>query len=247
MTGRVRGKTAVVTSAAQGIGRAIALELAREGAKVFATDINEVALKAVAKEHVGVTDLKLDVLKREDVEAAVAETGTPDILVNCSGWVHHGTILDCDELTWDRSFDLNVKAHYRTIRAYLPAMVRRGAGSIVNIASVVSSISAAPNRFVYGATKGAVIGLTKQLAIDFIAKGIRCNAICPGTIDSPSLNDRMRAQGDYEKARAAFIARQPLGRMGTPEEIAHLAVYLASDEAAFVTGQVHIIDGGFSL
>jgi 2-keto-3-deoxy-L-fuconate dehydrogenase len=247
MTGRVRGKTTIVTSAAQGIGRAIALELAREGANVFATDINEVALMALAKEHVGLHAFKLDVLKQPDIEAARGQTGTPDILVNCSGWVHHGTILDCDEDAWDRSFDLNVKAHYRMIRAYLPAMIKNGGASIINIASVASSIKGVPNRFVYGATKGAVIGLTKQLATDFIAKGIRCNAICPGTVDTPSLNDRMRAQGDYGKARAAFIARQPLGRMASPEEIAHLAVYLASDESAFVTGQIHIIDGGFTL
>jgi 2-keto-3-deoxy-L-fuconate dehydrogenase len=247
MTGRVRGKTAIVTSAAQGIGRAIALELAREGARVFATDINEVALMALAKEHVGLHAFKLDVLKQQDIEAARGQTGTPDILVNCSGWVHHGTILDCDEDAWDRSFDLNVKAHYRIIRAYLPAMIKNGGASIINIASVASSIKGVPNRFVYGATKGAVIGLTKQLATDFIAKGIRCNAICPGTVDTPSLNDRMRAQGDYGKARAAFIARQPLGRMASPEEIAHLAVYLASDESAFVTGQIHIIDGGLTL
>ncbi len=213
MTGRVRDKTAIVTSAGQGIGRAAALELARQGAKVFATDINEVALKALAKEHVGIQTFKLDVLQKKDIEAAARQTGTPDILVNCSGWVHHGTILDCDEDAWDRSFDLNVKAHYRMIRAYLPAMLRHGGGAIVNIASVASSIKGIPNRFAYGATKGAVIALTKHLAADFVAKGIRCNAVCPGTVDTPSLQDRMRAQGDYEKSRAAFIARQPIGRM----------------------------------
>ncbi len=246
MTGRVRDKTAIVTSAGQGIGRAVALELAREGAKVFATDINEVALKALAKEHVGIHTFKLDVLEKRDIESAARKTGTPNILVNCSGWVHNGTILDCDEDAWDRSFDLNVKAHYRMIRAYLPAMLRHGGGAIVNIASVASSIKGVPNRFAYGATKGAVIALTKQLAADFVAKGIRCNAVCPGTVDTPSLQDRMRAQGDYEEARAAFVARQPMGRMCAPEEIAHLVVYLASDESAFVTGQCYIIDGGWT-
>lgn len=247
MTGRVKGKTAVVTSAGQGIGRAVALELAREGAKVFATDINELALMSLAKEHVAISGFKLDVLEPRDIEAAAAHTGTPDILVNCSGWVHHGTILDCDEEAWDRSFDLNVKAHYRTIRAYLPGMVRSGGASIINVASVASTIKGVPNRFVYGATKGAVIALTKQIAADFVAKRIRCNAVCPGTVDTPSLHERMRAQGNYEKARAAFIARQPIGRLCTADEIAHLALYLASDESTFVTGQIHIIDGGWSL
>jgi 2-keto-3-deoxy-L-fuconate dehydrogenase len=202
---------------------------------------------ALAKEHVTIHTLRLDVLKQQEIAEAVQHTGTPDILVNCSGWVHHGTILDCDEEAWDRSFELNVKAHYRVIRAYLPGMLRHRGGSVINIASVASSIKGVPNRFVYGATKGAVIALTKQLAMDYIARNIRCNAICPGTVDTPSLNDRMRAQGDYDKARAAFIARQPLGRMASADEIGHLAVYLASDESAFVTGQIHIIDGGFTL
>jgi 2-keto-3-deoxy-L-fuconate dehydrogenase len=175
------------------------------------------------------------------------KTGGCDVLFNCAGFVHHGTVLDCDDKTWDFSFDLNVKSMYRTIRSFLPGMIERGGGSIINVASVASSIKAAPNRFVYGATKAAVIGLTKSVAADFITKNIRANAICPGTIDSPSLQDRMRAQGDYEKARAQFIARQPMGRMGEPQEVAALAVYLASDESAFMTGAALPIDGGWTI
>ena len=246
MGGRLAGKTAVVTSAAQGIGRATVIAMAREGAKVFATDIREDLLKALAAETKGVEAFKLDVLKQDEIDAAVKRTGAVDILFNCSGYVHHGTILDCDEKAWDFSFDLNTKAHYRMIKAYLPGMLERGKGAIVNMSSAASSIKGIPNRFVYGATKAAVIGLTKALAADFVGKGIRCNAVCPGTVDTPSLSDRMRAQGDYDKARAAFIARQPMGRMAQPEEIAYLVVYLASDEAAFVTGQTFVIDGGWT-
>lgn len=244
---RVKGKTFLVTSAAQGIGRSCALALAREGAKVFATDINEVALKALEKEHTNLECFRLDVLKPEDMAAAAKKLGAVSGIINCSGFVHHGTILECEEKDWEFSFDLNVRSHYRLLKAFLPAMLEAGGGSIVEIASVASTIKGAPNRFVYGATKGALIAMVKAVAADFITKGIRINAICPGTVDTPSLHDRMRAQGDYDKARAAFIARQPMGRLAGPEEIAHLAVYLASDESGFVTGQAYVIDGGWSL
>jgi 2-keto-3-deoxy-L-fuconate dehydrogenase len=246
MGGRLAGKTAIVTSAAQGIGRATVIAMAREGAKVFATDIRDDLLSELASGTKEVEAFRLDVLKLDEIEAAAKRTGPVDILFNCSGYVHHGTILDCDEKSWDVSFDLNTKAHYRMIKAYLPGMLERGGGAIVNMSSAASSIKGIPNRFVYGATKAAVIGLTKALAADFVGKGIRCNAVCPGTVDTPSLNDRMRAQGDYDKARTAFIARQPMGRMAKPEEIASLVVYLASDEAAFVTGQTFVIDGGWT-
>jgi 2-keto-3-deoxy-L-fuconate dehydrogenase len=247
MTGRVKGKTALVTAAAQGIGRAAALALARDGARVFATDINEIALRALEKEHVGITARKLDVLNAEDIENAAQAIGAPEILVNCSGHVHHGTILDCEEDQWDLSFDMNVKAYYRIIKTFLPAMIKNRGASIVNIASVVSSIKGAPNRFAYGATKGAVIAMTKQIAADFVSRKIRCNAVCPGTIDTPSLQERMRAQGDVNTARAAFMARQPIGRFGLPEEVANLIVYLASDESEYVTGQPFVIDGGWTM
>jgi 2-keto-3-deoxy-L-fuconate dehydrogenase len=246
MTDRLRGKTALVTAAAQGIGRASAIAMAREGAKVYATDIKQELLDNLSSEAPEIEAFVLDVLEPTQIEAAVARTGTPDILFNCSGFVHHGTILDTDEKAWDFSFDLNVKAHYRMMKAVLPGMLERGNGTIVNMSSAASSIKGVPNRFVYAATKAAVIGMTKALAADFTAKGIRVNAICPGTVETPSLRDRMMAQGDYEKARAAFVARQPMGRMAQPEEIASLVVYLASDEAAFVTGQTFVIDGGWS-
>ncbi|HEY7749500.1 MAG TPA: SDR family oxidoreductase [Aestuariivirgaceae bacterium] len=245
MTGRLTGKTAVVTAAAQGIGRAAALAFAAEGAKVHATDI---ALDKL-EELQGQGEIKrsrLDVLDGRAVADFAKQVGGCDVLCNCAGFVHHGTLLDCDEKSWDFSFDLNVKSMYRTIRSFLPAMIKNGGGSIINIASVASSVIGVPNRFVYGATKAAVIGLTKSIAADFVSKKIRCNAICPGTIDTPSLRDRMRAQGDYEQARAQFITRQPMGRMGEAEEVAALAVYLASDESAFMTGNALPLDGGWS-
>lgn len=236
----------LATAAGQGIGRACVEACAAEGAAVFATDINETALAELGAVD-GVTALRLDVTDQASVDRVVAETGALDILFNCAGFVHAGSILECDEDAWDFSFDLNVKSMYRLCRATIPAMLDTGGGSIVNMSSVASSLKGAPNRFVYSATKAAVIGLTKAIAADFITKGIRCNAICPGTIDSPSLHERMKATGDYKKAVAEFVARQPLGRIGTPTEIASLVVYLAGDESAFTTGQTHIIDGGWGL
>jgi len=240
--GRLSGKTCLVTAAGQGIGRASALAMAAEGARVVATDIDEAALATLE----GVETRRLDVLDPADIAAARDAVGAPDVLFNCAGFVANGTILDCGEEEWDFSFDLNVKAMYRMIRAFLPGMVEAGGGSIVNMSSAVSSIIAAPNRFVYGATKAAVIGLTKSVAADFVGQGIRCNAICPGTVDSPSLEGRLRATGDYEAARAAFTARQPMGRIASAGEIAALVVYLASDEASFTTGHAHVVDGGWS-
>jgi 2-keto-3-deoxy-L-fuconate dehydrogenase len=247
MAGKLEGRVALVTSAGQGIGRASAIALAREGAKVFATDIREDLFKDISKEHPGITGFGLNVLEQSAVDAALKRTGPIDILFNCSGFVHNGTVLDCEEEDWDFSFDLNVKAHYRMIKAYLPGMLAKGKGNVINMASVASSVKGAPNRFVYGASKAAVIGLTKALATDFVTKGIRCNCICPGTVETPSLYDRMRAQGDFEKAKAAFIARQPMGRLAQPEEIAEMVIYLASDDSAFMTGQALVIDGGWSL
>ncbi len=245
MGGRLEGKTALVTSAAQGIGRASAVALAAEGAKVFATDIREDLLAEIAGPNIAC--FKLNVLEQAEIDAAVARSGAVDILLNCSGFVHHGTVLETADKDWDFTFDLNVKAHYRMIKAYLPGMLAKARGNIINIASVASSIKGAPNRFAYGASKAAVIGMTKAIATDFVAKGIRCNAICPGTVETPSLYDRMRAQGDFEKAKAAFIARQPMGRLAQPEEMAKMVVYLASDESDFMTGQALVIDGGWSL
>jgi len=249
MSNRLQGKIALVTAAGQGIGRAIAEAFIAEGATVIATDLAEDKLDGLkAKQR-----RKLDVRSLPDVEALARDLngvfGALNILVNCAGYVHQGTVLECSEKDWDFSFDLNVKSIYRTCRAFLPGMLKAGKGSIVNIASAVSSIKAVPNRFVYGSTKAAVIGLTKAIAADFIRNGIRCNAICPGTVQSPSLEQRIAGQGksEVEKVRAEFVARQPMGRLGRPEEIAALAVYLASDESSFTTGQTHLIDGGLSL
>jgi len=247
MTGRLAGKTALVTAAGQGIGRATAAAFAEEGAVVWATDINESSLATLSHHLPGIQTRRLDVLESQDIANCAAEIGTLDVLFNCAGYVHHGSILDCSEKDWDFSFDLNVKSMYRTCRAFLPDMVKAGKGNIINMSSAASSIKAAPNRFVYGSTKAAVIGLTKAIAADFIRSGIRCNAICPGTVQSPSLEQRIAAQGNVEKVRSEFVARQPMGRIGRPEEIAALAVYLASDDSSYTTGQIHIIDGGFSL
>ena len=247
MTGRLRDKTAVLTAAAAGIGRATAEAFAAEGARVIATDIDPKALEGLAGET-----RKLDVRSTEAVDALAREIGPIDILFNCAGFVHHGSVLECSDADWDFSFDLNVKSMHRTIKAFLPGMLEKGNASIVNIASGASSVRGIANRYVYGASKAAVIGLTKAVAADFIKRGVRCNAICPGTIESPSLDGRIdtlsKSTGEpNEKVRQAFIDRQPMGRLGKAEEIAMLAVYLASDESAFTTGQIHLADGGFAL
>lgn len=236
------GKTVVITAAGQGIGRASAERFIALGARVIATDINEATLATLA----GAETHVLNVLDGQAVKAFAERVGPVDVLFNCAGFVHAGTILDCEEKDWDFSFDLNAKAMYRTCRAFLPGMLEKGKGSIVNMSSVASSVKGVPNRFAYCASKAAVVGLTKSIAADFVAKGIRCNAICPGTVDSPSLHDRLKATGDYEKAMKDFIGRQPMGRIATAEEVAALVTYLASDEAGFTTGQIHVIDGGWT-
>lgn len=251
MAGRLKNKSAFVTAAAAGIGRATAIAFAREGARVVATDIDEKGLAGLS-EH-GIADaIRLDVRDTAAVEAAAKKAGPVDVLFNAAGFVHHGTVLECDEADWDFSFDLNVKSMHRTIRAFLPGMLDRGAGSIVNVASGSGSVRGIPNRYAYGATKAAVIGLSKAVAADFIKQGIRCNAICPGTIQSPSLDRRIaelaaRTGQDETAVRQAFIDRQPMARLGTAEEIAWLAVYLASDESSYSTGQAYLADGGFAL
>lgn len=244
---RLEGKRALVTAAGQGIGRASALAMAEEGATVFATDINEETLKTLEHPRIEafVMDVRDDAATRDGVSRA-----TPDILFNCAGFVHHGSILDATDADWDMAFDLNVRSMFRTMRACLPGMRERGLGSIINMSSALSSIIGAPNRFIYGTTKAAVIGMTKSVAIEYIKEGIRCNCICPGTVESPSWHDRVKALGEelgsYEAGMEAFVSRQPMGRVATAEEIAALVVYLASDESAFTTGQPHVIDGGWS-
>lgn len=239
----ISGRICLITAAAQGIGRASALAFARAGAKVIATDIDPAHL-ATLEGEAGITTRVLDVLSPEAVTQAVSDIGRIDILFNCAGVVHNGTILEASDADIDFAFNLNVMAQIRAIKAVLPGMLERGDGSIINMSSVASSVTGVPNRFAYSASKAAVVGLTKSVAADYVSRGIRCNAICPGTVDSPSLQDRLRAMGDYEAARAAFIARQPIGRIGTPEEIADLAVYIAG--ATYTTGQIHVIDGGWT-
>ena len=247
---RLQGKTALVTAAGQGIGRATALAFAREGAQVIATDVNAQAL-ATLTQACGCTTELLDVTDASAIADIARRHPHVQVLFNGAGYVHAGTVLDATEEEWAFAFDLNVRSMARTIRAFLPGMLARGGGSIINMASVASSIKGAPNRFIYGATKAAVIGLTKSVAADFITQGVRCNAICPGTVESPSLRDRMQAQArasgqSLEAVEAAFVARQPMGRLGRTEEIANLAVYLASDESSFTTGTTQVIDGGWS-
>ena len=247
MTTRLENKRTLITAAGQGIGLSTALAFANEGAEVVATDINPDTLNSLSNENPRIETRLLDVTKPEEIQQAAEETGPIDVLFNCAGFVHHGTILDCEENDWEFSFNLNVRSMYRMIRAFLPAMLEAGGGNIINMSSVASSVMGLPNRFVYGASKAAVIGLTKSVAKDYIKQGIRCNAICPGTVESPSLQERIKAQGgNLEEVRAAFIARQPIGRIGTPEEIAAIALYLASDESAYTTGVAFSIDGGMS-
>jgi len=253
MQPRLAGKTAFLTAAAHGIGRATALAFAREGARVIATDLNAALLETLKAECAGLAlqVARLDVTDRAAISAAASAAGTVQVLFNGAGFVHAGTVLDATEEEWAFAFDLNVRSHFRTIQAFLPAMLAAGGGSIINVASVAGSIKGAPNRFVYGATKAAVIGLTKSVAADFITRGIRCNAICPGTVESPSLRERIAAQAraagqTTAQVEAAFVARQPMGRLGRVDEIAALAVYLASDESAFTSGTTQVIDGGWS-
>jgi 2-keto-3-deoxy-L-fuconate dehydrogenase len=240
--GKLAGKTVLITAAAQGIGKASAQLLAREGARVVATDVNADLLQELGN----CERVKLDVLDGDAIVELARDLGNIDVLFNCAGYVHAGTILDCDEPAWNFSFSLNVTAMYRTIRAFLPGMLQSGSGSIINMASVASSVKGVPNRFAYCASKAAVIGMTKAIAADFVGQGVRCNAICPGTIQTPSLDQRLAATGDYQAAQAAFIARQPMGRLGRPEEIAELVLYLAGDASSFTTGVAHVIDGGWA-
>ena len=246
MGSRLAGKTVLLTAAAQGIGRASALAFAGEGARVIATDVNEERLAELAG-VAGVEARRLDVTDPAAIEAAAGEAGPPDVLFNCAGFVHHGSVLTTGEDEWRASMTINVDSMYRMIRAFLPGMIERGGGSIINMSSVASSIRGLPHRFVYGTTKAAVIGLTKSVAADYVRDGIRCNCICPGTVETPSLEDRIAAFDDPVRARRDFIARQPLGRLGTAEEIASLAVWLASDESTYATGAAFVLDGGVSL
>ena len=246
MGSRLAGKTVLLTAAAQGIGRASALAFANEGARVTATDIDEEKLAELAG-VAGIETRRLDVTGAASIEAAAGEVGPPDVLFNCAGFVHHGSVLTTGEEEWRSSMTINVDSMYRMIRAFLPGMIERGGGSIINMSSVASSIRGLPDRFVYGTTKAAVIGLTKSVAADYIRDGIRCNCICPGTVETPSLEDRIAAFDDPVQARRDFIARQPLGRLGTAEEIASIAVWLASDESTYATGTAFVVDGGVSL
>ena len=246
MSERLAGKRAAITGAGQGIGCATALAFATEGASVWATDINDAALASLAAKQPSIATRHLDVTAGDEIQALADELGAVDILFNCAGLVHEGTILDCDEVDWARSFDINVTAMYRLVRAFLPAMIEAGGASIVNVSSVASNVKGVPNRFAYSASKAAVIGLTKAIAVDFVKQGVRCNAICPGTVHTPSWEARAANAPDPEQARKDFIARQPMGRLGTAEEVAALAVYLAADESAFTTGAVHVIDGAMS-
>lgn len=238
-------KVALITGAGQGIGRASAIRFVAAGAHVIACDINQASLDSL-KAEIKCSTVQLDVRDAGAIKKLAQDTDRLDILFNCAGFVHSGTILDCDDEAWDFSMDLNVRAMYSMTRAFLPLMIKSGAASIINMSSVASSIKGVPNRFAYGVTKAAVIGLTKAVAVDFVAQGVRCNAICPGTVHTPSLDERLQATGDYEKALADFIARQPMGRCGKAEEIAELALYLASDASAFTTGTTHVIDGGWT-
>jgi len=247
MDRRLQGKRALITAAGQGIGRATALAFAAEGAHVFATDIDAHALDTLAATNPAIETSLLDVTDTSAIDAAARRIGTVDILFNCAGFVHHGTILDCPPEAFAFSIDLNLNSMYRMVRAFLPGMLTMGHGNIINMSSVASSIRGVPNRFVYGVTKAGVIGLTKSIAADYVAQGIRCNAICPGTVATPSLEQRINAFSDPVAARADFIRRQPMGRLGTPEEIAALAVFLASDESAYITGAIHVVDGGWSM
>lgn len=247
MSGRLQGKRCLITAAGAGIGRASALACAREGAQVLATDIDAQALASLSAESESIDTRVLDVTAQADIDALVSEQNAFDVLFNCAGYVHQGSILDCDQQAWRRSFAINVDAMYSLCRAVLPGMLAQGRGSIINMSSVASSIKGVPNRFAYSTTKAAVIGLSKAIAADFVTQGVRCNAICPGTIKTPSLAVRVAALGgDQEAVWKGFIERQPMGRLGEPQEIAALVVYLASDESSFTTGQTHIIDGGWS-